>query len=82
MTACSWNERHYGLSMDALGARTLLWFGHGCSGDPMLLEHESYYGLGVDALVTVCSWNTNGIMVRGMEALMTVCFWCTNVFVV
>ena len=29
----------------------------------MLLEHERYYGLGMDAPVTVCSWNTNVIMV-------------------
>ena len=29
----------------------------------MLLEHEYYEGLGMDALVTVRSWNTNGIMV-------------------
>ena len=40
-----------------------LWFGHGCSGHRMLLEHERNYGLGMDALVTVCSWNTNRIMV-------------------
>ena len=26
----------------------------------MLLEHERNYDLGTDALVTVCSWNTNG----------------------
>ena len=25
----------------------------------MLLEHERYYGLGMDALVTVCSRNTS-----------------------
>ena len=47
----------------ALGTRTLLWFGHGRSGHRMLLEHERYHGLGMDALVTVCSWNTNVIMV-------------------
>ena len=47
----------------ALGTRTLLWFGHGCSGYRMLLEHERYYGLGMDARVIVCSWNTNVIMV-------------------
>ena len=41
----------------ALGTRTLLWFGHGCSGQHMLLEHERYYGLGMGATVTVCSWN-------------------------
>ena len=47
----------------ALGARTELWFGHGCSGHRMLWEHERDYGLGMDALVSVCSGNTNGIMV-------------------
>ena len=45
----------------ALGTRTELWFGHGCSGWRMLLEHEQNYDLGMDALVSVCSWNTNGI---------------------
>ena len=47
----------------ALGTRTRLWFGHGCSGQRMLWEHERDYGLGMDALVIVCSWNTNEIMV-------------------
>ena len=28
----------------------------------MLLEHERDYGLGMDALVSVCSGNTNGVM--------------------
>ena len=46
----------------ALGTRTELCFGHGCSGHRMLLEHERNYALGMDALVTVCSWNMNGIM--------------------
>ena len=46
-----------------LGTRTEIWFGHGCSGHRMLLEHERNYALGMDALVPVCSWNTNGIMV-------------------
>ena len=41
----------------------LLCAGRGCSGERMLLEHERNYGLGMDALVGVCSWNTNGIMV-------------------
>ena len=36
----------------------LLWFGHVCAGKRMLSEHERYYGLGMDALVTVCSRNT------------------------
>ena len=31
---------------------------HGCSGERMLLEHERCYGFGMDALVSVCSWNT------------------------
>ena len=39
----------------ALETRTLLWFGHGCSGNRMLSKHERYYGLGMDALVVVCS---------------------------
>ena len=30
-----------------------LWFGHGCSGDQKLLEHERCSGLGMDATVTV-----------------------------
>ena len=47
----------------ALGTRTELCFGPGCSGQRMLLEHERNYDLGMDALVSVCSWNTNGIMI-------------------
>ena len=42
-------------SAHALGTRTLLWFGHGCFGQRMLWEHERYYGLGMAALVSVCS---------------------------
>ena len=41
--------------------RTELCFGHGCSGHPILLEHERNYALGMDALVTLSSSNTNGI---------------------
>ena len=69
VTVCSWNTNGIMVwawmlwSPYALGTRTELWFGHGCSGHRMLLEHERNYGLGMDALVTVCSWNTNGIMV-------------------
>ena len=37
--------------------------GHGCFGQRMLSEHERYYGLRMDALVSVCSRNTNVIMV-------------------
>ena len=47
-----------------LGSRTLLCFGHGCSGDRMLLQREPYHVLGMDAVVSVCSWNTNLIVLR------------------
>ena len=47
----------------ALGTRTILLSGHGCSGHLMFLAHELHYCLGMDALVTVCSWHTNVIMV-------------------
>ena len=53
-------------------ARTELWFGHGCSAQRMLLEHEQNYGLGMDALVTVCSYGL------GMDAMVTVCSWNAN----
>ena len=66
---CSWNTNvimvwagMLGLSC-ALGTRTVLWLGHGCTRYRMLLEHERYYGLGMDVRVIVCSWNTNVIMV-------------------
>ena len=44
-------------------AQALLWFGHGCSSHRMLLRNGLYYGVGIDALVTVCSWITDVIMV-------------------
>ena len=68
-TVCSWNTNVIMVwawllwQPYALGTRTLSWFGHGCSGNRMLLEHERYHGLGMGALATVCSWNTNVIMV-------------------
>ena len=40
-------------SPSALGTRTELWFGHGCSGHRLLLEHERNYGLGMDAVGTL-----------------------------
>ena len=43
--------------------RTGSWFGHGCSGHCMLLEHKRNYDLGMDALVGLCFWNTSGIRV-------------------
>ena len=45
--------------------------------DCLRSEHERDYGLGMDALVSVCSWNTKGIMVYerkyglGMDALVS-----------
>ena len=63
VTVCSWNTNGIMLwawmlwSPYALGIRAELCFGHS-----MLLEHGRNYALGMDALVTVCSWNTNGIM--------------------
>ena len=72
----------------ARGPRTSLWFGHGCTGHRVLLDHERYYGLGEDALVTVCSWTTNVIMVwarmhwspcaRGPRTLLWLEHGCTG----
>ena len=47
---------------DARGTRTSLWFGHGCFGERMHSEHERHYGLGMDALVSVCIRNKNVII--------------------
>ena len=83
VTVCSWNTNGIMVwawmlwSADALGTRTELWFGHGCSGQRMLLEHERNYGLGMDALVSGCSWNTNENDF-GMDALVSGCSWNTN----
>ena len=50
VSVCSWNTNGIMIwawmlwSADALGTRTELWFGHGCSGQRMLLEHERNYG--------------------------------------
>ena len=46
---------YVGIAAMCLKVWFLAWFGHGCSGNRMLLKHERYYGLGMDALVTVCS---------------------------
>ena len=69
VTVCSWTRNvimvwawmHW--SPCARGPRTLLWFGHGCTGHRVLVDQKRHYGLGMDALVTVCSWTTNVIMV-------------------
>ena len=37
------------------------------------MEHERNYDLGMDALATVCSWNTIKYYDLGMDALVTVC---------
>ena len=68
VSVCSWNTNGIMLwawmiwSSHALGTRTEVCFGHGCSGHRMHLEHERKYALGMDAAVSVCSWNTNGTM--------------------
>ena len=48
----------------ALGTRMVIWFGHGCSGQRMLLEHEHNDGLGMDALISVCFCRTRSCGVR------------------
>ena len=44
----------------ALGTRTELGVGHGCSGDQMLLGHEQNYDLGMDALLIARIQKLNG----------------------
>ena len=39
------------LCLYAFETRTFLWSGHGTTGYRMLLEHERYQGLGMDALL-------------------------------
>ena len=85
VTVCSWNMKVIMVwawvlwSPRALGTQTLVWFGHGCSSDRMLLEHKRYYGLGMDATVTVCSWNTNAFVVSGF-VLWSPCALGTRMF--
>ena len=43
------------LRQGTLETRTLLWFGHGCTGNRRLSKHERYYGLGMDGLVDMVS---------------------------
>ena len=86
VTMCSWTTNvirvwawmHW--SPCARGPRTSLWFGHGCTGHRVLVDHERHYGLGMDAQVTVCSWTTNVINYGlDMDAQVTVCSWTRNV---
>ena len=48
----------------------------------MLSEHERYYGLGMDALASVCSRKAKVIIVWAMDALISVCSGNANVMVV
>ena len=66
----------------ALGTQTLSWFGHGCFGQRMLWERKRFYGVGMDAFVSVCSGNATVIMVWGMNALVRVCSRNTKVVMV
>ena len=67
MTVCSWNPSAIMIwswrlwCAYALATRTHVRFGHGGSGDPMLSEPERNYDLVMDALLRVCSWNTNRV---------------------
>ena len=82
------HEQNCGLDMDApltraLGTRAESWFGHGCSGNRMLLEHNG---------IMVWAWmllehkrNGDRMLLEtetkswfGMDALATLCFWNTN----
>ena len=70
ITVCSWTRNVIMVSAwmhwppCARGPHTSLWFGHGCTGHCVLVDQKRHYGLGMDALVTVCSWTTKFIMVR------------------
>ena len=48
----------------------------------MLSKHERYYGLGMDALVIVCSSKHERYDGLGMDALVIVCSRNTNVIMV
>ena len=57
----------------------LFWFGHGCSGNRMLLEHERYYGAWAWMLSSSSAIEHERFFGLGMDALVTVCSWNTNV---
>ena len=67
---------------DALGTRTLLWFGHGCSGCRMLWEHERDCDLSMDALVIGRTRNTNVVMVWACMLWLSYAVDNTNVIMV
>ena len=90
VSVCSWNTNINMLwawmvwsSLYAFRTQTEPCFGHGCSGCRMLLEHQCYYGLGMDPLVTVYSWNTNVIRLFafGSAAASGLCCWSTRILV-
>ena len=80
---CSWNTNGNMVwarmlwSSSALGTRKEVWFGHGCSGHRVLLEHERNDGLGMDALVAVCLEHEQNAGL-GMDALVIESFWNMN----
>ena len=71
MTVCSWDPNAIKVwSWNVMEALVTVCFsnpnarfGHGGSGDSMLLEPERKQGLVMEALLTVCSWNRSAIMV-------------------
>ena len=82
------HERDYGLGMDVMvtlcswrGARRRLWFGHGCNGNPLLLE-------GSTKEIMVWAWmqrepyalggEHEGDFGLGMDVKVTVCSWNTK----
>ena len=72
-------------SVYALEARTLFWFGHGCSGHHMLSKRERYYGLGMFG--HGCSGHRmlskhERYHSLGMDALVTVGYRNANVIMV
>ena len=78
-------HEYYGSGMDAQVTltRTVLWFAWmlwSMLWSPYALGTRTAFWLGHDALVTVCSWNTNAIMV--WDALATVCSFNMNVIMV
>ena len=88
MTVCSWNTNLGTRTLYGLG-NTLYGLGNGCSGQRMP-GHKRYYCLGlsdrnaimvsgIDALVTVCSSNTNVLMVWAW-ALWSPCALGTRTF--
>ena len=57
----SWFAVSIFLDLSKPGATLHVKAWHGCTGHRMLLEPERNCGLGMDALVTVCSWNPSAI---------------------